>query len=283
MKQSKVQLVFRPAVAVAGLSVLGVIILSALHEVSAPGVIAREAVSTQAQTAPAQPAAPATAEDTAQTDGANTDGVATDSAETDAPAESETRVAQADTEPAAAQGESKPFDDIVMGDPDAPVTVIEYSSMTCPHCARLHTNTLPALKEQYIETGKVNYIMREFPLDNLAAAASMLARCMPEDKFYAFVDMLYEKQAEWANSDDPLRELRQISKVAGFTEERFNSCLSDQQALDYIQQVRDTGNQQYDIRSTPTLIINGQKLEGNQSIDQLQAVIDPMLEDAGKS
>jgi len=282
MKQSKAQLVFRPAVAVAGLSVLGVIILSALHEVSAPGVIAREAISTQAQTAPAKPTGPA-AEDTAQTDSANTDGVASNSTETDGPAESETRVAQADAEPAAAQDESKPFGDIVMGDPDAPVTVIEYSSMTCPHCARFHTNTLPALKEQYIDTGKVNYIMREFPLDNLAAAASMLARCMPEDKFYPFVDMLYEKQAEWANSDDPLRELRQISKVAGFTEERFNSCLSDQQALDYIQQVRDTGNQQYDIRSTPTLIINGQKLEGNQSIDQLQAVIDPMLEDAGKS
>jgi len=282
MKQSKAQLVFRPAVAVAGLSVLGVIILSALHEVSAPGVIAREAISTPAQTAPAKPTGPA-AEDTAQTDSANTDGVASNSTETDGPAEGETRVAQADTEPATAQGESKPFGDIVMGDPDAPVTVIEYSSMTCPHCARFHTNTLPALKEQYIDTGKVNYIMREFPLDNLAAAASMLARCMQEDKFYAFVDMLYEKQAEWANSDDPLRELRQISKVAGFTEERFNSCLSDQQALDYIQQVRDTGNQQYDIRSTPTLIINGQKLEGNQSIDQLQAVIDPMLEDAGKS
>jgi protein-disulfide isomerase len=282
MKQSKAQLVFRPAVAVAGLSVLGVIILSALHEVSAPGVIAREAISTPAQTAPAKPTGPA-AEGTAQTDSANTDGVASNSTETDGPAEGETRVAQADTEPATAQGESKPFGDIVMGDPDAPVTVIEYSSMTCPHCARFHTNTLPALKEQYIDTGKVNYIMREFPLDNLAAAASMLARCMPEDKFYPFVDMLYEKQAEWANSDDPLSELRQISKVAGFTEERFNSCLSDQQALDYIQQVRDTGNQQYDIRSTPTLIINGQKLEGNQSIDQLQAVIDPMLEDAGKS
>ena len=261
--------VFRPAVAVAGLSVLGVIMLSALHEVSAPDVVAREASNVQSQPAASEPAAD--------------DGATTQASSSSQPAETADRVAQAQTDtPDAAQSGTN-FADIVLGDPDAPVTVIEYASMTCPHCASFHSDTLPALKEQYIDTGKVNYILREFPLDNLAAAASLLARCVEEDKYYDFVDVLFEKQSQWANASDPLSELRQLSKLAGFTEARFNSCLRDEEALAYIQQVRDTGNQQYDIRSTPTLIINGQKLEGNQSISALQQVIDPLLAEAEES
>ena len=271
--RSKAQFVFRPAVAVAGLSVLGVIMLSALHEVSAPGVVAREAGKAQTETVSMSPAVPATTESTA-------------SAQSQTPepaAEEPTRVAEAQAAASDAQSSGQQLEDIVLGDPDAPVTVIEYASMTCPHCASFHTDTLPQLKEQYIDTGKVKFILREFPLDNLAAAASLLARCVEQDKYYDFVDVLFEKQSQWANADDPLQELRQISKLAGFTEARFNSCLRDQEKLDYIQQVRDTGNQKYDIRSTPTLIINGQKLEGNQSISALQQVIDPMLNEAEES
>jgi protein-disulfide isomerase len=271
--RSKAQFVFRPAVAVAGLSVLGVIMLSALHEVSAPGVIAREAGNAQAEALKTDPVAPTATESTAAP-----------SHTPEPAAEEQTRVAQAQTDSSANADESgQKFEDIVLGDSDAPVTVIEYASMTCPHCASFHSETLPELKERYIETGKVKYILREFPLDNLAAAASLLARCVGEDKYYDFVDMLFDKQSQWANASDPLEELRQISKIAGFTEARFNSCLRDEEALDYIQQVRDTGNQKYDIRSTPTLIINGQKLEGNQSISALQRVIDPLLDDAEES
>lgn len=273
--RSKAQIVFRPAVAVAGLSVLGVIMLSALHEVSAPRVDAREAGKTPTETVATEPAAPDT-----------TESAAAPQSETSEPAADEpTRVAEAQTGEAetATDAASQNFEDIILGDPDAPVTVIEYASMTCPHCAAFHTETLPELKEQYVDTGKVKFIMRAFPLDNLAAAASLLARCVDEDNYYPFIDVLFEKQAQWAEADDPLQELRQISKVAGFTEARFNSCLRDQQALDYIQQVRDAGNQKYDIRSTPTLIINGQKLEGNQSIAALQQVIDPLLNEAEES
>lgn len=273
--RNKVQIVFRPAVAVAGLSILGVIILSALHEVSGPDVVAREAGNTPTEAVTSQPAAPDTTESASPA-----------AVQMPEPAAEEpTRVAEAQTEAgkAATDAGSQKFDDIVLGDPDAPVTVIEYASMTCPHCARFHANTLPELKEQYIETGKVKYIMRAFPLDNLAAAAFLLARCVDADKYYPFADMLFEKQSQWANADEPLDELRQITKVAGFTEEKFNGCLRDQEALNYIQQVRDTGNQKYDIRSTPTLIINGQKLEGNQSITALKQVIDPMLGDAEES
>ena len=267
--RTRAQLSFRPAVAVAGLSVLGVIMLSAMHEVSAPDVDAREAGDPQDSAVISEPSAP----------GVNH---ATGMEPLDQVLAKPVRVAEAQTTSSttATDATGQQFGDIVLGDPDAPVTVIEYASMTCSHCAAFHANTLPKLKEQYIEAGKVKYVLREFPLDNLAAAASLLARCVSEDKYYPFVDMLFEKQSQWARADDPLKELRQVAKVAGFTEAKFNACLRDQQALDYIQQVRNSGNQKYDIRSTPTLIVNGQKLEGNQSITTLQGVIDPMLDDA---
>lgn len=279
--RSKAQFVFRPAVAVAGLSVLGVIILSALHEVSAPGVIARESDRAQSQVAAMSETAEATAPGTAADSRTSDSKTASDAGEA---ASTPLRVAQNADESAASEGDSQAkFGDVVLGDPDAPVTVIEYASMTCSHCAAFHTGTLPQLKEQYIDTGKVKFILREFPLDNLAGAASMLARCVDQDKFYPFVDMLFEKQQQWARADDPVQELRQVSKLAGFTEERFNQCVTDQDALEYIQQVRAEGDQKYDIQATPTLIINGQKLEGAQPIERLQAVIDPLLEDANKS
>ncbi len=277
--RSKAQFVFRPAVAVAGLSVLGVIMLSALHEVSAPGVVAREAGKPQTETVTSEPAIAAA--DTAA--GEQSPAVQTHEESAARTQEEPARVAEAQTAASDAQSGGQQLEDIVLGDPDAPVTVIEYASMTCSHCASFHTDTLPQLKEQYIDTGKVKFVLREFPLDNLAAAASLLARCVDQDNYYDFVDVLFEKQSQWANADDPLQELRQISKLAGFTEARFNSCLRDQEKLDYIQQVRDAGNQKYDIRSTPTLIINGQKLEGNQSISALQRVIDPMLNEAEES
>lgn len=296
---SRARIALRPAVTVAGLSVLAVIILSALHEVSAPDVVARE---TTEVSKPAEPPATETAAESDAAEPASLAGVSTSpdeaaAAETtgaqDKPGATDAtdakdkplRTAQAQTgDDAKADDKSaKTFSDIVLGDPDAPVTVIEYASMTCPHCAKFHADTLPKLKTKYIDTGKVKYIMRAFPLDNLAAAAFMLARCVDEDKYYAFIDLLFEKQSQWAQSDEPVKELRQISKVAGFTEERFKQCLSDQAALDYIQTVRNTGDQKYDIRATPTLIINGQKLEGAQPIEKLEAVIDPLLKDTEKS
>jgi len=279
--RSKAHFAFRPAVAVAGLSVLGVIILSALHEVSAPGVIARESDPTHSQVAATSQTAEATAAGDAEEAPSSNAETASDASEA---ASTQLRVAQNADDAAASEGGSQAnFGDVVLGNPNAPVTVIEYASMTCSHCASFHTGTLPQLKEQYIDTGKVKFIMREFPLDNLAGAASMLARCVDDDKFYPFVDMLFEKQEQWARADDPVKELRQVSKLAGFTEERFNQCVTDQDALEYIQQVRAEGDHKYDIRATPTLIINGQKLEGAQPIERLQAVIDPLLEDASKS
>jgi len=159
--------------------------------------------------------------------------------------------------------EPGPLPDRVMGQADAPYTIIEYSSMTCPHCASFHNNILPDIKEKYIETGQAKYIIREFPLDNVAAAAFMLARCVDEAKYFDFVDLLYKNQEDWAFGGDPIPSLQKFAKQIGFTEERFNQCLTDEQLLQHVQTVRDRGNTEFGVRATPTFFINGKKLNGS--------------------
>ena len=129
-----------------------------------------------------------------------------------------------------AGGDQTQLADNVMGKEDAPVTIIEFSSMTCPHCAIFHKDTLPGLKSKYIDTGKVKYILREFPLDPLAGAAFMLGRCLPKkDSYFDFIDVLYARQNEWANAKDPINALKTLAKQAGFTDESFKACLDDKE------------------------------------------------------
>lgn len=262
-KSSKGRIVFRPVVVLAGLSVLIVLILSALHEVSAPSLFADEAD------------AAATGLEVTKPEATKAE-VVKSSVVQMAAAETETKAPEAKTE--------REFRENVMGAADAPVTIIEYSSMTCPHCASFHKGTLPELKKKYVDTGKARYVLREFPLDNLAAAAFMLARCVDEDKYFPFVDMLYAKQRQWTrDTKDPIASLRELTKQAGFTEERFNSCIRDQEMLNHITKVRADGHQKYGVRSTPTFIINGKKLEGAQDIEAFDKAIEPLLKEAGKS
>jgi protein-disulfide isomerase len=152
--------------------------------------------------------------------------------------------------------------DYVLGKADAPYTIVEYSSMTCPHCASFHTKVLPEVKKKYIDTGKAKYIIREFPLDNVAAAAFMLARCVDQAKYFDFVDLLYANQQEWAFENNPLPSLQKFSKQVGFTEQRFNECLKDEKLLNHIESVRNRGSEKFGVRATPTFFINGQKLKG---------------------
>jgi len=163
------------------------------------------------------------------------------------------------------------------GSPDAPVTMIEYASMTCSHCASFQVNTLPRLKSEYIDTGKVRLILREFPLDPLAAAGFMLARCAPNDSYFAFVDTLFHRQAEWAFVDDPVAALEKLSLQAGFTHESFNECLTNQKLLDGINAVRDRAANEFGVNSTPTFFINGQVKRGDMSFEELKAILDPLL------
>jgi protein-disulfide isomerase len=171
-----------------------------------------------------------------------------------------------------------PAGDIVLGSEKAPVTIIEYASMTCPHCAHFSNTTFPELQKRYIDTGKVRFIFREFPLDALAAAGFMLARCAGNDKFMPIVETLFAKQPEWM-VQKPVEPLRAIAKQFGYTEQSFDQCLANQKVLDDIQVVRDRAAEKLGVNSTPTFFVNGKKLTGDQSIEGLAKLIDPYLKE----
>lgn len=161
--------------------------------------------------------------------------------------------------------------DNVLGKDDAPFTIVEYSSMTCPHCAAFHKEVLPEIKKKYIDTGRAKYIVREFPLDNVAAAAFMLGRCVEQTKYFDFIDLLYANQEEWAFKDNPLPGLQKFAQQVGFTEERFNQCLKDEKLLKHIETTRDRGSKEFTVRATPTFFVNGQRLKGTtiEAFDKL--------------
>ena len=171
-----------------------------------------------------------------------------------------------------------PGGDIMIGSDKAPVTIIEYASMTCPHCAHFEETTLPELKKRYIDTGKVRYVMREFPLDALAAAGFMLARCAGPDKYETVVETLFAKQPDWV-TQKPIEPLMAIAKQFGFTEDSFNACLANQKVLEDIQAVRDHAVSKLGVNSTPTFFVNGKRLVGDVSIEQLAKEIDPYLKE----
>jgi len=185
----------------------------------------------------------------------------------------------ADDVPEAQLMKPQALTDMVIGSEKAPVTIVEYASMTCPHCAHFEENTFPELKKKYIDTGKVRYILREFPLDPLAAAAFMLARCAGEKdtgRYYAMVDTLFRQQQQWVVAK-PLDPLLAIAKQAGFTKESFDACLANQKLLDDIQKVRQEAIDQFKVQSTPTFFINGTMHAGALSMDEISKLIDPYL------
>jgi protein-disulfide isomerase len=169
-----------------------------------------------------------------------------------------------------------PLPDLAIGKADAPVTIIEYASMTCPHCATFHKTTYPALKTKYIETGKVRFIFREFPLDELAVAASMLARCAGGEKSMALIDVLFASQDKWAVRN-PIPVLQQIAKQAGFTDKTFEECLKDQTLYNNILAMRERGSKEFKVESTPTLFVNGKVQKGGATIEELDKLIAPHL------
>jgi protein-disulfide isomerase len=172
-----------------------------------------------------------------------------------------------------------PLPDIVLGKADAPVTIVEYASMTCPHCANFSKTTFPQLKSQYIDTGKVRFVFREFPLDDLAAAAAMLARCIDKsngEKAVAVIEVLFASQDKWAVRN-PIPPLQQIAKQAGMSQQAFDECLKDQKLYNDILAMRERASKEYQVQSTPTLFVNGKMQRGETSIEELAKVIDPLL------
>ena len=170
-----------------------------------------------------------------------------------------------------------PLGDVALGPETAKVNIVEYASLTCSHCAAFHKETWPELKKRYIDTGKVRFTLREFPLDPLATAGFMLARCDGNAKYYPVSDLLFDQQRNWAFTDKPLDALRAMMRQAGFSQEKFDACLRDQKLYDAVNAVKNRGVEQFNVDSTPTFFINGQRYPGNMSIDELEKVIKPLL------
>jgi len=168
--------------------------------------------------------------------------------------------------------------ELTLGPAEAKVVVVEYASMTCGHCARFHKTVFPQLKEKYIDTNKIRFIMREFPLDNLAAAASMLARCSGDEKAFPLIGVLFDKQADWAFvKTNPVPALMEIAKQVGFTQESFEACLKDDALLKKILAQRERAANVLGVNSTPTFFVNGTKIAGEVSLETFSKAIDPLL------
>jgi protein-disulfide isomerase len=162
---------------------------------------------------------------------------------------------------------------MALGKPDAPVTVIEYASMTCPHCARFHTETLGSFKEKYVDTGKVRLIFREFPFDGLALRASMLARCAGPERYFPMLDVLFQQQKQWTSAKDPMAALGQIGRLAGVSPQKFEACMKSEELQNAIVQNRLEGQQEHKVESTPTFVIDGEKHSGALTLAQLDEIL----------
>jgi protein-disulfide isomerase len=178
---------------------------------------------------------------------------------------------------AALQTPDEGLEERVLGSPDAKVTLIEYASMTCPHCATFHNDVLPVLKSRYVDSGQMRVVFRHFLLNILDAGASMLARCAPTERYFPMIDVLFQQQRQWAAASDPVASLRAIARQAGFSQESFDACLRDQALLDRLNAARDRGAQRFGVSSTPTLFINGQMYRGALRVEEIEAIITPML------
>lgn len=167
--------------------------------------------------------------------------------------------------------------DIIVGKADAPVTIVEYASMTCSHCRDFHSESYPALKQDYLDTGKAKLILREFPFDPRALAAFMLARCSGEDKRTAMVDVLFDQQAEWAAAENASVALLKIAQLAGMSQDQFTTCLKDTDLQSKVVAVQEAGQKDFGVSATPTFFVNGEKYAGALSADQMAAIIEKHL------
>jgi len=180
---------------------------------------------------------------------------------------------------ATARAEPTALPDRILGNPDAPVTVEEYVSLTCSHCAEFYNAVLPELEKRYVETGKVRFILRDFPLDGVALKAAVLARCMPAEQYYPFIRMIYKNQAAWIVSKEPEKTLMQYAKLGGLPEDKAKACLADTGLQDAVVAERTNAAEKLNIEATPTFIINGgaETVKGAQNVDNFSATFDRLL------
>jgi protein-disulfide isomerase len=168
-----------------------------------------------------------------------------------------------------------PMGDMIQGSETAPITIVEYASLTCPHCRDFAAHTFPELKKRYIDTGKVRFIFREYALNDVDLLAIVIARCAPKERYFPLVETLYEKQDVWA-VNNPVAPLMTIAKQAGFTDESFKACASNQQLIEGVKAQREAAGK-LGVNSTPTLFINGEKHPGGMTIEEMEKVMQPYL------
>jgi len=169
-----------------------------------------------------------------------------------------------------------PLGDKVQGPVDAPVSVVEYASMSCPHCAHFDETTFDDFKLKYIDSGKVRYVFREFPLNAPAVAVAMLARCAPADKFFDVVHTFFRTQDKWLYVDNVKAGILDVAKQFGFTEQSFDACIKNQALFEAVNAVQERGSG-FGVKATPTFFINGKKYEGALSLEELDKAIEPLL------
>ncbi len=168
--------------------------------------------------------------------------------------------------------------EMVMGRDDAPVTMIEYSSLACSHCAAFHRDVLPKINENYIGPGKVRLVYRDFPLGGLALSAAMVARCGGREKYFGFIEVLFRSQAQWARSDNPRRDLARVARFGGISQKDFDACLVNEPLLANIRERAADAQQKFGIDSTPTFIIEGERIVGARPFEEFRDVIEKALE-----
>ncbi|HXO01743.1 MAG TPA: DsbA family protein [Stellaceae bacterium] len=186
-------------------------------------------------------------------------------------------LAQAPAKPPPTASQANPLEltpgDRLLGNPDAPVTIVEYASLTCPHCAHFAVDVLPKLKAKWIDTGKAKLVLRDYPLDEPALRAAMIARCAPPDKFYAFIDTLFGAQQKWVLAKDYEAALARLALLGGMTKKDFDACLANKSVEDKVLQSRLVATEQLGVNATPTFFINGTKFDGAPEEDALDAAI----------
>ena len=170
-------------------------------------------------------------------------------------------------------------DDFIIGDKSAPITVIEYSSLSCNHCANFHLNTLPQLIKEYVDTGKIKIVFRDFPLNYPALMGSLLLQCIDQDIRYDYLSALFILQSKWVKPESEIakKELFKIVQTGGMTKDQFNECLNNKDLEQKILQGLIDAQNEFNVGTTPSFLINGTLLEGNKSIKSFKKIIDNLL------
>ena len=165
------------------------------------------------------------------------------------------------------------LEDRVLGDPNAPITIIEYASLTCSHCAAFHKNTMPRLKREWLDTGRAKLLYRDFALDKNAATAAVIARCAPKDEYFSLLSVFFSRQPSWSRLEDPIPVLAQIADSRGLSRADIDVCLDDDDLVDGVLQMRLVGQDQHGVNNTPTFIVGERVVSGALSFEDFDAIL----------